>query len=350
MKRSQSSTLTAGSLTGVSVEAALCLFRENVNRPNTIFSTDDWLGPKLTELRRLLRDPLDGGQAQALIDVLHRNRIGKLEEESRMEDLFVWLADPQVPWFDVHGWRREKQEAEAYARYLASRKEDPLEVSLQPRSCPSCGGGPVVPIIFGFPTEETRAAAKHGHYVLGGCCWSMDDPHWHCRMCGHGWRLLISVVRRNAERRGVVPPRPSEPATDGLSLLPRLAEFCAGPEATAPLSETEQLLLVDVLAEWMSATRAQQADGEHAVHHMLSLLMDELGRGGAEGFLAMLARIASGYLSEAWQESKRREEEWHKDLDVIEAHVGDYPLASPISDSSTDSAPIPPGEAQTRLD
>jgi hypothetical protein len=40
-----------------------------------------------------------------------------------MEDLFVWLADPQVPWFDVHGWRRRsRRRRPMHAIWLVGRK------------------------------------------------------------------------------------------------------------------------------------------------------------------------------------------------------------------------------------
>jgi hypothetical protein len=42
---------------GKSIDEALNAFRENVNQPGTIFSTDHWLLPKLDQLRQLLTDP-----------------------------------------------------------------------------------------------------------------------------------------------------------------------------------------------------------------------------------------------------------------------------------------------------
>jgi hypothetical protein len=49
---------------GVPVEEALAAFRDGVNRPGTIFSTDHWLLPKLQRLRELLNDPITADQAR----------------------------------------------------------------------------------------------------------------------------------------------------------------------------------------------------------------------------------------------------------------------------------------------
>ncbi len=43
---------------GKSVDEALTAFRKSVNQPDTIFSTDHWLVPKLERLRDLLDDPI----------------------------------------------------------------------------------------------------------------------------------------------------------------------------------------------------------------------------------------------------------------------------------------------------
>jgi hypothetical protein len=43
---------------GKSIDEALTAFRESVNQPDTIFSTDHWLLPKLDQLRGLLTDPI----------------------------------------------------------------------------------------------------------------------------------------------------------------------------------------------------------------------------------------------------------------------------------------------------
>jgi hypothetical protein len=55
---------------GMRVEHALQQFRAQVNRPETIFSTDHWLLAKFEQLQTLLTDPITADQAQALEDVV----------------------------------------------------------------------------------------------------------------------------------------------------------------------------------------------------------------------------------------------------------------------------------------
>jgi hypothetical protein len=50
-----------------------------------------------------------------------------------------------------------------------------------PEVCPTCGAA-AVPVLFGKPTEEARAAAEVGKLRLAGCIFSADgtDPQWWC--------------------------------------------------------------------------------------------------------------------------------------------------------------------------
>lgn len=41
----------------------------------------------------------------------------------------------------------------------------------------------MVPIVYGFPTEETFEEADKGNVVLGGCIIDFDDPQWACVLC-----------------------------------------------------------------------------------------------------------------------------------------------------------------------
>jgi hypothetical protein len=75
-------------------------FRQNVNRPNTIFSRDHWLLPKLERLRELMADPLPADQAQAILDVLHYRRW--------MADLIPWLEAPEGLTIEEHVAQREQ--------------------------------------------------------------------------------------------------------------------------------------------------------------------------------------------------------------------------------------------------
>jgi len=58
--------------------------------------------------------------------------------------------------------------------------------------CPRCGSSRVVPIFWGFPTQDSMEglleASRKGEVVLGGCNVSEDDPTRHCKDCKHEWR------------------------------------------------------------------------------------------------------------------------------------------------------------------
>ncbi|MFA6291434.1 MAG: hypothetical protein WC637_06600 [Victivallales bacterium] len=60
-------------------------------------------------------------------------------------------------------------------RYTASKK---------PSACPNCGKKTVVPIAYGYPTQETFHKIRQGKLLSGGCCVSGDDPEWGCTDCG----------------------------------------------------------------------------------------------------------------------------------------------------------------------
>ena len=64
---------------GTGVVDALRAFSDSVNRPDTMFSTECWLLPRLERLKKLLHDPITADEAAALLDVLH--------EQRRMKDI-----------------------------------------------------------------------------------------------------------------------------------------------------------------------------------------------------------------------------------------------------------------------
>ncbi len=47
------------------------------------------------------------------------------------------------------------------------------------RACRICGAR-LVPIVYGLPAFTTMEAAGRGELVLGGCCFSTDDPRFGC--------------------------------------------------------------------------------------------------------------------------------------------------------------------------
>jgi hypothetical protein len=172
---------------GMRVEHALEQFRIQVNRPETMFSTDHWLLPKLGKLQTLLTDPITADEAQALEDVLYGRHW--------MADLFEWLESPPMPWVDFFAYREEMKpikeqvrREQAWEQWKAfqelSRKLGRL--SEKPKVCPSCGSHSVIPIAYGSPDESTAEAARRGAVTLGGCVLKRF-PKWCCRECNHCW-------------------------------------------------------------------------------------------------------------------------------------------------------------------
>jgi hypothetical protein len=90
---------------GMVREHALQSFKGLVNRPDTTFSTDRWLLPKLDVLRQFLHDPITQDEANALLDVLYERRW--------MADLIEWIQGPAMTWPNFFVYRKFKeQEAE----------------------------------------------------------------------------------------------------------------------------------------------------------------------------------------------------------------------------------------------
>lgn len=50
------------------------------------------------------------------------------------------------------------------------------------KQCPKCGKN-LVEIVYGMPAPELFEAAERGEVILGGCCFSGDDPKYHCKNC-----------------------------------------------------------------------------------------------------------------------------------------------------------------------
>ncbi len=53
----------------------------------------------------------------------------------------------------------------------------------KPRRCPAFGEAQVVPIRYGFPTQESFSDETAGTVVLGGCVVTNHDPAWQCTAC-----------------------------------------------------------------------------------------------------------------------------------------------------------------------
>ena len=65
------------------------------------------------------------------------------------------------------------------------------EEEFWPKACPSCGSlDGVIKIVFGISSDDTDdVLAAQGKAILVGCVYNVvDDPHWYCRSCDHGWQ------------------------------------------------------------------------------------------------------------------------------------------------------------------
>ena len=53
--------------------------------------------------------------------------------------------------------------------------------------CPKCQSERVVPIVYGFPSDEMLELIASGEVEPGGCCVQLGQPQFTCRECGHDW-------------------------------------------------------------------------------------------------------------------------------------------------------------------
>ena len=62
-------------------------------------------------------------------------------------------------------------------------------------SCPECGTTDVVvPILYGYPSDEAMAAVERDEIVLAGCMVGDVDPSFYCRRC----RIAFEYARQLA--------------------------------------------------------------------------------------------------------------------------------------------------------
>ena len=95
---------------GISIDRALELFVNACNKPGTMFITEKWLGPRLTELRRLLSDPISADQAEALRDAIL--------ERCPLKEVLGWLEVHSTGWRD---YQARKNWLEEESRRLAGQ-------------------------------------------------------------------------------------------------------------------------------------------------------------------------------------------------------------------------------------
>ena len=59
--------------------------------------------------------------------------------------------------------------------------------------CPKCNSKNIIPIIYGYPTNEMFSDSDKGECILGGCCIAMNEESQeslnkqHCKECGFEW-------------------------------------------------------------------------------------------------------------------------------------------------------------------
>jgi hypothetical protein len=222
---------------GVSVEAALQAFREGVNRPDTIFSTDHWLLPKLEQLKTLLSDPITEGEATALLDVLHQRHW--------IADLLEWIETRPVAWTEFFEYRKMARQEQALMRAEERKRRRTAELGSDRNEkifpdefyvqisdvCPDCGSADWRPVAYGLPSEDMMADAELGEIVLGGCM--VEEASRFCRACFNKWpsqpdesKPLVDpqyIAREIAESRSIysslselaaLPPDPDEPTVE----------------------------------------------------------------------------------------------------------------------------------------
>jgi hypothetical protein len=143
---------------GLSLSAAIELFRTHVNRRDTIFSTDHWLLPKLEIIRHAFSDPITADEAEGLRDVLYGRRW--------MRDLLQWISMRPITWSDFFPYRdrlEEERQAEGlrateeelrkadekWERTQGRAEEDPKSIAYakarhitEAEPCPTCGRKP----------------------------------------------------------------------------------------------------------------------------------------------------------------------------------------------------------------
>ena len=60
-------------------------------------------------------------------------------------------------------------------------------LTLRP-TCPQCGAGAVLRILYGMPAYEGVRTAEAEGVEYAGCTVGLNDPQFRCRICGTSWR------------------------------------------------------------------------------------------------------------------------------------------------------------------
>ena len=56
-------------------------------------------------------------------------------------------------------------------------------------TCPECGSGSTIPIVYGYPGADLVQQVERGEIALGGCVVTGEgsDPNRRCRACDWEW-------------------------------------------------------------------------------------------------------------------------------------------------------------------
>jgi hypothetical protein len=162
---------------GTSRHEALAVFLSACNKPDTLFITDRWIGPRLEALTRFLADPITQDQSEALVDAVM--------QRVKLDTVLYWLE-----YMSEMAWREFTSHAAQVAAETDRTIEEAMmqrhlaeleEIKAWPRPvCPKCGlADEVVPIFYGLPTRPVLPA--NGVFVRAGC--NLRQERWHCKRC-----------------------------------------------------------------------------------------------------------------------------------------------------------------------
>ncbi len=74
--------------------------------------------------------------------------------------------------------------------------------------CPKCRSTNVIPIVYGFPSEELFERADRGEVKLGGCVIEDDNPNYFCKDCEAEFKAKMKYAGREMEVIYVDEPSP----------------------------------------------------------------------------------------------------------------------------------------------
>jgi hypothetical protein len=70
----------------------------------------------------------------------------------------------------------------------------------QSLKCPSCGSKDIIRILYGLRPLPDPELMSQGKIVLGGCCFTDDDPDYRCGECEHSWQASVEIIVAAAVR------------------------------------------------------------------------------------------------------------------------------------------------------